>query len=121
MAGSHCCFSGCKPRACGCCEALAFHETVCADSPAFGGDHDTAGGRPVRLEVAVAPGIDEGSWLHGDDPEFEAFKAGYAYARNHTRAIGPLSKLTPEETYDVWSAVQRGVERADPQFRVTGA
>lgn len=29
---SHCCFSGCVRRACGCCERLVFHEASCTEA-----------------------------------------------------------------------------------------
>lgn len=77
--------------------------------------------REVRVKVSVAPRISDDSWLHRSDPTFEAFKKGYDYASTQTRAIGPLAKLTPEEAYDVWAAVQRGVEYHEPEFRIRSA
>lgn len=63
------------------------------------------------MEIRVAPGVAEDSWLHRGDDEFERFKVGYAYARNQTMAIPSLAKVTPEDAYRIWSAIQRGIDR----------
>lgn len=64
---------------------------------------------PLTINVAVASRITENSWLNED--RFEEFRAGYRYASTQTMAISGLAKLTPEELYYVWSAVDHGIER----------
>ena len=66
------------------------------------------------MNVTVAPGIADDSWLHRGDEEFEDFKRGYAYARNVTMAIPALAKVTPEEAFWIWSTVQHGATRTSP-------
>lgn len=62
------------------------------------------------MQIYIAPGIKEDSWLNRGDEEFEEFKKGYAYASAQTMAIPGLSKLSPEDLYYVWSAIKRGIE-----------
>lgn len=63
------------------------------------------------MDIYMAPGIKEDSWLNRGDEEFEEFKKGYAYASTQTMAIYGLAKVTPEELYYIWSAMKRGIER----------
>lgn len=65
------------------------------------------------MDVRIAPGIPEDSWLNRGDEEFERFKVGYAYARNQTLTIPALAKVHPEEAYRIWASIQHGIERHD--------
>lgn len=66
-------------------------------------------GLPVPLDLYMAQGIREDSWLK--EARFDAFRAGYEYAAAKTQAMPGLTKITAEEAYYVWSLIQRGIER----------
>jgi hypothetical protein len=69
--------------------------------------------QPIRL--VMAPRIVANSWLN--EERFSDFRRGYEYAQNATMAIEPLSKLTPEETYWLFTIIEHGIEFTRP---VTG-
>lgn len=70
------------------------------------------------IKVYMAPRISPDSWLN--EERFAEFVRGYNYACNATMAIEPLSKLTPEETYWLWSILQHGIEFTTPQSTEPG-
>ncbi len=56
----------------------------------------------------LAPQIKSDSFLR--DKEYIDFVWAYEYASTQTRAIIGLSKLTPEDAYFVFKAIERGIE-----------
>lgn len=52
----HCCFAGCRPRSCGCCERAILHYDGCRDR-ACTGDPDCTSGRHVHGCYADAIGL----------------------------------------------------------------
>lgn len=60
----------------------------------------------VRLRIA--PAISDDSWLCRD--EYKTFRSAYDYAAQKTRAIEPLSKVTPEDAYWIHRIIQHGFD-----------
>jgi hypothetical protein len=58
------------------------------------------------IVVNVAPSIASDSWLSED--RFAEFRRAYAYASSQSQAIPGLARLTPEQAYHVWAAIDRG-------------
>lgn len=65
-------------------------------------------GSEMEVRVYMAQGIRDDSWLH--EERFAEFRRAYGYAAGKLRAIEPLSKITAEEAYWVWSIIQHGIE-----------
>lgn len=68
----------------------------------------TAGHLPP-VQVLRAPQIAADSWLQ--ESSYATFRRGYDYASGQSRAIEGLAALTPEQTYFVWQAIDRGIKR----------
>lgn len=65
--------------------------------------------KPVdAIPIMLAPSIAEDSWLK--DAEYESFRNAYGYASTQSRAIIGLSKVTPEDAYFIYEAIERGLK-----------